>query len=76
MLVDHLKKIHTEKKFKKQDIQNIFQNELDKACFQHDTTNEDFYDLNRRAASNKILRDKAFDIAENPKYAGYQRGLA
>ena len=33
-------------------------------------------DLTRRTASYKILRDKAFNIAKNPKYDGYQRGLA
>ena len=32
--------------------------------------------LTRRTASNKILCDKAFNIAKNPKYNGYQRGLA
>ena len=36
----------------------------------------DFRDLKRRTASNKILRDKAFNIAKNYKYDGYQRGLA
>ena len=36
----------------------------------------DFTDLKRRTASDKILRDKAFNIAKNPKYDGYQRGLA
>ena len=36
----------------------------------------DFRDLKRRTASNKILRDKAFNIAKNSKYDGYQRGLA
>ena len=35
-----------------------------------------FKELARRAASDKILRDKAFNIAKNPKYDGYQRGLA
>ena len=37
---------------------------------------EDFKDLTRRGASGKILRDKAFNIAENLKCDGYQRGLA
>ena len=37
---------------------------------------EDFNDLARRAASDKVLRDKAFNIAKNPKYDRYQRGLA
>ena len=36
----------------------------------------DFKDLARRTASDKVLRDKAFNIANNPKYDGYQRGLA
>ena len=36
----------------------------------------DFEDLTRRVFSDKVLRDKAFNIAKNPKYDGYQRGLA
>ena len=36
----------------------------------------DFKDLAKRTASDKFLRDKAFNIAKNPKYDGYQRGLA
>ena len=36
----------------------------------------DFKDLARRTASDKVLRDKAFNIAKNTKYDGYQRGLA
>ena len=36
----------------------------------------DFKGWKRRTASDKILRDKAFNIAENPKYDGHQRGLA
>ena len=36
----------------------------------------DFKDLKRRTFSDKVLRDKAFNIAKNPKYDGYQRGLA
>ena len=36
----------------------------------------DFKDLTRRTVSDKILREKAFNIAKNPKYDGYQRGLA
>ena len=52
------------------------QNELDKACFQHDMAYGDFRDLKRRTASHKVLRDKASNIAKNPKYDGYQRRLA
>ena len=36
----------------------------------------DFKDLARRTASDKVLRDKAFNIAKNSKYDGYQTGLA
>ena len=50
--------------------------ELDKPCFQHNMAYGDFTDLKRRTVSDKILRDKAFNIAKNPKYHGYQRGLA
>ena len=35
----------------------------------------EFEDFKKRTASDKILRDKAFNIAKNPKYDGYQRGL-
>ena len=35
----------------------------------------DFSDLARRTASDKVLRDKAFNIAKNPKYDGYEEGL-
>ena len=54
----------------------IYKNELDKACFQHDMAYGDFKDLKRRTFSDKVLRDKAFNFAKNPKYDGYQRGLA
>ena len=36
----------------------------------------DFKDLTRRTASDKILSDKAFNIAKNPKHDGYLRGIA
>ena len=58
------------------DSRYIYQNELDEACFEHDIIYEDFKDLSRRTASDKILRDKASNIAENPKYDGYHCGLA
>ena len=54
----------------------IYKNQLDKTCFQHDIAYGDFKDLKRRRASDKISRHKAFNIAKNPKYDGYQRGLA
>ena len=58
------------------DSRYIYQNELNKACFQHDMVYGDFKDLTRRTASDKILRDKAFNIAKNSKYDRYQCGLA
>ena len=54
----------------------IYKNELHKACFQHDKAYGDFKDLARRTASGKVLRDKAFNIAKNPKYERYQCRLA
>ena len=41
----------------------IYKNELDKAYFQHDTTYGEFKDIAKRTASDKPLRDKAFNIA-------------
>ena len=54
------------------DTSYIYKNELDKACFQHDTAYEDFKDLKTSIFSDNFLRDKAFNIAKNPKYDGYQ----
>ena len=54
----------------------IYKNELDKACFQHDMAYGKSKDLIKRTQSDKVLRDKAFKIASDPKYDGYQRGLA
>ena len=54
----------------------IYGNELDKACFQHNSAYADHKDLINRTEADKVLRDKAYDIASNPKYDGYQRGLA
>ena len=54
----------------------VYRNELDKAYFQYDMVYGDFKGLARRTASDKVLRDKAFNIAKNPKHDGYQKGLA
>ena len=71
----HLLKTNNEyKNLKKLEI--IYQNELDKACFQHDTAYKYFKDCPRGTGSDKVLRDKVFNIAKNPKYDGYHRGLA
>ena len=77
--MDRLQKTEKEsnlKKKKKKDSLHIYQDELDKARFQHDMVSGDFKDLTRRTAPDKILRDKAFTIAKNPKYEEYQRWLA
>ena len=54
----------------------IYKNELDKARLQHDMAYGKSKDLVKRTQSNKFLRDKAFKIASDRKYDGYQRGLA
>ena len=65
------------KKFKQTgDTRYIYRNELDKACFQHDSAYADHKDLINRTKSDKVSGDKAYDIASNPEYDGYQRGLA
>ena len=57
------------------DSKYIYPNELDKACFWYKIAYGYFKDLIRRTASDKILGDKTFNIAKNPKYDGYQKGL-
>ena len=55
----------------------IYKNDLDKACFQHDMAYGKSKDLARRTQSDRISRDETFrEIASNPKYDGYKRGLA
>ena len=50
--------------------------ELDKACFQLDMAYGYFKELHKRTACDKVLRDKAFDIAETLKYNEHQCGPA
>ena len=80
MLLEHL---HKKKKIKNTKVKKtpggsgfIYQNELDKACFQHNMAYGDFKDLTWTTASGKIFRDKAFNVAQNPKYDRYQNRLA
>ena len=40
------------------------------------TGDTDHKDLINTTEADKVLRDKAYDIASNPKYDGYQRDLA
>ena len=43
-------------------MQYIYQNKLDKTCFQHDMDYGDFKNLTRRTASDQVVREKAFNI--------------
>ena len=54
----------------------IYRNVLDKACFQHDIAYGKSKDLTKRTQSDKVLRDRVFKIASDPKYDGYQIWLA
>ena len=68
MVVDHLKNKEKIQQFKEiEDSRHIYQNKLDKTGFQHYMDYGDFKDLPRRTASDKILHDKAFNIAKNKK---------
>ena len=58
------------------DTNYVYKNELDKACFVHDAAYSDSKDLTKRTIADKNLKNKAFDIAKDPKYDGNQRGLA
>ena len=70
------KKERTEKFMDTGNADFICKNELDKACFQYDMAYGKSKDLAERTQSDKVLRDKAFKIPSDPKYDGYQRGLA
>ena len=54
-------------------LKHLYRNELEKACFAHDATYCDSKDLAKRTSSDKILKDRAYEIAISRKYDGYQR---
>ena len=58
------------------DTNYIYKNELDKTCFAHVAAYSDSKDLTKRTVADKILRNRAFNIAKDQKYDGYLRGLA
>ena len=65
------------KEFKRTgDTRLFYRNELDKACFKHDAAYAKYKDVENRLISDQKLKNSAYDIASNPKYDGYQRGLA
>ena len=59
-----------------EDSRYIYQNKLDKVCFQHSMAYGNFKGLTRRTVSDNTLHDKAHDVPKNFKYDGCQRGLA
>ena len=69
-------KERTEKFMQTGNTDFIYRNEFDKACFQHDMAYGKSKELTKSTPSDKVLRDKAFKIASDLKYNGYQRGLA
>ena len=74
--MDHSLKTKKEYKILKKTVDSryIYQNEIDKACFQHCMTYGDFGDLSGITASDKVLHDIASYIAKNSKYDRHQRG--
>ena len=73
-MLDQLLKIKKVQIFKK--TGDIYRNERDKSCFQPVMADGYFKYLPRKTTSDKVLRDKAFEIAKNPKYYEYLRDLA
>ena len=55
---------------------DICRNDLDKTYFRHDLAYGKDKDLVQGKELDKVSKDKAFKIASNPKYDGYERGLA
>ena len=65
------------KEFKRTgDTRLLYRNELDKACFKHDAAYAKYKDVENRLIPDQKLKNSAYDIACNPKYGGYQKGLA
>ena len=53
-------------------LKHLYRNELDKACFAHDAAYSDSKDLAKRTISDKILKDRAYEIARNCKHDRYR----
>ena len=54
----------------------MYRNALDKACFKHYAAYAKYKDVENRLIADDKLKNSAYDIASNPEYDGYQRGLA
>ena len=70
----HKKRI--QKSMQTGDTNYIYRNELDKAYFAHHAAYSNSKDLAKRTQLDEVLKDKAYEITNNPKYDGYQLGLA
>ena len=57
-------------------INLLYRNALDKACLKHDAAYAKYKDVENRLIANDKLKNSSYDIASNPDYDGYQRGLA
>ena len=57
-------------------LNHILKNRLDAACFQHDSTYAKYKDRLNRRRSVIVLKNEALKIATDPRFNGYQRGLA
>ena len=57
-------------------LKHLCRNELDKACFPHNAAYSDSSNLAKRSISDKILKDRPYEIARNCRYVVYQRVLA
>ena len=78
MLLNHLLNIPKEFENSREtgNLKHLYTNDLEKACFAHDAAYSDSEDLAKRTISDKIVKDKASEIARNHKYYGYQTLLA
>ena len=57
-------------------LKHLYRNELEKSCFSHDAAYSESKDLAKKTISDKVLKDRAHEIAKNWKYDGYQRASA
>ena len=56
-------------------LKHLCRNKLDKACFAHDSAYSDRSSLAKRTISDKILKDRGYELARDPGYDGYHRAL-
>ena len=57
-------------------LTHVLKHRLDAACFQHDFAYEKYKDRSNRRQSDLVLKNNALKIAIDPRFNGYQRGLA